>query len=215
MKNGLIGKKLGMTQVFDEKGNCIPVTVILAGPCSVVRIKTEEVDGYKAYVLGFNEVDSKKAERVLGKPEAGVFKKAGVKPTKVLKEFSFDNEYKVGDVITANFFTKGDAVDVQGTTRGRGFTGTIQRWNFSRIAMSHGAGPVHRHSGSKGANSTPSRVMPGKPMAGQYGGETQTILNLEVVGVDEAKNVLLIKGGIPGPKNSLVYVRKAVKAQKK
>ncbi len=204
---GIIGRKLGMTQIFNEKGLVVPVTVIEAGPCVVANLKTEAVDGYKAVVLGFQEVKDGK----LNKPEEGLFKKNKLKNYKHLAEFKFDEEKQIGDEIKASIFNKGEFVDVSGTTRGRGFTGVIQRHNQHRLKMTHGTGPVHRQPGSMGANSTPSRIMKGKNMPGQYGHEACTIQHLEVIQVDDAKNVLLIKGAVPGPKGSLVTVRTSVK----
>ena len=207
---GILGTKLGMTQVFGDKGVVIPVTVVQAGPCVVLQVKTEAIDGYNAIVVGFGE----KPKRLVNKPEQGAFKKAGTDPKRHRKEFRVDanHEFKVGDEIKADVFSEGDVVDVTAKTKGRGFTGVIQRWNYSRVGpMSHGTGPVHRHVGSMGANSDPSRVFKNKKMAGQYGNEKVTIQNLTVVKVDTAKNVLLIKGGIPGPEGALVTVRSAVK----
>jgi large subunit ribosomal protein L3 len=215
MVNAIIGRKLGMTQIFDEKGLCIPVTVIEAGKCPIVQIKTVENDGYSAAVLGFDEILEKRAEKLLNKPELGVFKKASVKPQRILKEVEIlDNAAKVGDIINADIFAKGQKVDIFGKSKGHGFTGAIKRHNFSRGRMSHGGGPVHRHAGSMGANSTPSRVMPGKKMPGHYGQENTAVQNLEVISVDIAKGVLLVKGGIPGAKGSVVVIKKAVKVKK-
>ena len=206
---GIIGRKLGMTQIFDEKGLFVPVTVIQAGPCVVANLKTKAVDGYDAVVLGFEEINEKKQN----KAEAGLFAKNKLKPMKYLREFDFGKEQKqIGDIITVNMFEKGQKVDVSGTTKGHGFSGVIYRWNFGRLKESHGTGPVVRHGGSTGANSTPSRVFPGKKMAGQYGNEKQTMQNLEVIKIDEAKNCILVKGAVPGPKNGLVIVKTAVKA---
>jgi len=210
---GILGTKLGMTQIFGDKGVVIPVTVVQAGPCVVLQVKTEAIDGYNAIVVGFGD----KPKRLTNKPEQGAFKKAGVDPKRHRKEFRVDagHEFKVGDEIKADTFAEGDVVDVTAKTKGRGFTGVIQRWNHSRVGpMSHGTGPVHRHVGSMGANSDPSRVFKNKKMAGQYGNEKVTIQNLTVVKVDTAKNVLLIKGGIPGPDGALVTVRTAVKSVK-
>ena len=209
MKKAILGKKLGMSQIFAADGTVIPVTVVEAGPCAVVQIKTVEKDGYAALKLGFGET----SEKSLTKPELGQFKKAGVKPCKVLKEFRLADlsSYTVGAEVKADVFAAGDKVDVTGTTRGRGYTGTIQRWNTHRLMATHGVGPVHRCVGSLGANSSPSRVFKNKKMAGQYGHEQVTIQNLEVVKVDAARNVLLIAGGIPGPKNSLVIVKNTCK----
>ena len=210
MKKAILGKKLGMTQIFDETGIMIPVTVIEAGPMTVLRNKTVESDGYKATVVAFEDLPEKK----VGKPEAGAFKKANVGPKKYIKEFKYDDEYEIGATITCEMFAAGDHVDVSGVTKGKGFSGAIKRWNQHRLKMTHGTGPVHRSLGSTGANSTPSKVINGLHMAGQYGHENVTILNLEVVKVDAGKNVLLLKGAVPGPKNGLVAVRESVKAPK-
>lgn len=209
MKKAIIGKKVGMTQVFMENGDCLPVTVILAGPCPVVAKKTAEKDGYVSAVLGFEAISEKK----LNKANLGQFKKANLEPMKTLKEFKLDNTaaLEVGTVLDVTQFVSGDKVDVCGTTRGRGFTGVIQRWNQARLRMTHGTGPVHREVGSMGANSDPSRVMKLKNMPGRYGHERVTIQNLQVVKVDKEKNVLLIKGAVPGPKGSLVTVINSVK----
>ena len=210
MKKAILGKKLGMTQIFDETGIMIPVTVIEAGPMTVLRNKTVESDGYKATVVAFEDLPEKK----VGKTEAGAFKKANVGPKKYIKEFKYDDEYEIGATITCEMFAAGDHVDVSGVTKGKGFSGAIKRWNQHRLKMTHGTGPVHRSLGSTGANSTPSKVIKGLHMAGQYGHENVTILNLEVVKVDAGKNVLLLKGAVPGPKNGLVAVRESVKAPK-
>ena len=206
MNKAIIGKKLGMTQVFLKDGTMVPVTVVKAGPCTVVQKKTVERDGYNSVQLGFEEV----AEKKLNKPELGHLKAAGVQP---LKEFDLSNadSLEVGQVIGCDVFAADDFVDVTGTTKGRGFSGVIKRWNFRRLKETHGVGPVHREVGSLGANSTPSRVFPGRKLPGQYGVEQVTVLNLKVVKVDKEKGVLLIKGAIPGPKGSVVYVRDAVK----
>ena len=209
MNKAIIGKKLGMTQVFLKDGTMVPVTVVKAGPCTVVQKKTVERDGYNSVQLGFEEV----AEKQLNKPELGHLKAAGVQPLKILKEFDLSNadSLEVGQVIGCDVFAADDFVDVTGTTKGRGFSGVIKRWNFRRLKETHGVGPVHREVGSLGANSTPSRVFPGRKLPGQYGVEQVTVLNLKVVKVDKEKGVLLIKGAIPGPKGSVVYVRDAVK----
>jgi len=208
MNKAIIARKLGMTQVFSPDGKVIPVTVVEAGPCPVVQVKTMERDGYTAVKLGFSEVDEKR----VSKPDLGQFKKAGVKPQKYLKEFRTDVEgVEVGTVITAETFAEGDKVDVSGLTRGRGFTGVIQRWNQHRLMETHGVGPVRREVGSMGANSSPSRVFKQKKMPGQYGHEMVTVQNLEIVKVDAARNALLIKGAIPGPKGSVVTITATVK----
>ena len=209
MNKAIIGKKLGMTQIFSADGKVIPVTVVEAGPCPVVQIKTKEKDGYEAVKVGFGKAE----EKTLNKPDNGQFKKAGVEPQKVLKEFRVDDlaKYSVGQVLTVETFAEGDKVDVVGLTKGHGFTGVIKRWNQHRLKMTHGVGPVHREVGSMGANSSPSRVFKNKHMPGQYGNERVTIQNLEVVKVDAARNVLLIKGAIPGPKGGIVTVTDSVK----
>mgnify|MGYP004474334155 FL=1 len=209
MNKAIIGKKLGMTQVFSADGKVIPVTVVEAGPCPVVQIKTTEKDGYAAVKVGFGKVE----EKDLNKPDNGQFKKAGVEPRKVLKEFKFDDcgKYAVGQSLTVETFAAGDHVDVVGLTKGHGFTGVIKRWNQHRLKMTHGVGPVHREVGSMGANSSPSRVFKNKRMPGQYGNERVTVQNLEIVKVDAARNVLLIKGAIPGPKGGIVTVTDSVK----
>lgn len=209
MKKGIIGKKLGMTQIFDEVGNVIPVTVIEAGPCPVVQKKTVENDGYSAVQLGFEDI----IERKLTKPEKGHLAKANVPFKKHLKEFKLDGaaDMNVGDVVKADTFEAGEKVDVTGITKGHGFTGAIKRWNHHRLRMTHGTGPVHRQVGSMGANSTPSRVYKNKKMAGQYGHEQVTILNLTVAKIDAEKNLVAIKGAVPGPKGSIVFIRSTVK----
>ncbi len=211
MNKAIIGRKVGMTQLFAENGELIPVTVVEAGPCPVVQVKTVENDGYAALKLGFIET----SEKALTKPELGQFKKAGVKPHKVLKEIRIDGaeSYEVGAELKADVFAAGDRVDVSGVTKGHGFTGVIKRWNQHRLKMTHGTGPVHREPGSMGPISAPSRVFKHKHLAGQYGVENVTIQNLEVVKVDLNRNVLLIKGAIPGPKGSIVTVKNSVKSK--
>ncbi|MBQ9735100.1 MAG: 50S ribosomal protein L3 [Clostridia bacterium] len=210
MNKAIVGKKLGMTQVFSADGKVTPVTVVLAGPCPVVQIKTVERDGYSAVKVGFEQVK----EKALNKPELGQFKKAGVAPCRHLKEFRLDSaaQYEVGKDITVEIFQDGDKVDVVGLTKGHGYSGVIKRWNQHRLMASHGVGPVHREVGSMGANSSPSRVFKNKRLPGQYGHEPVTIQNLEVVKVDVARNVLLIKGAIPGPKGGVVCISDSVKA---
>lgn len=210
MKKGIIGKKIGMTQIFDEGGAVIPVTVIEAGPCVVAQKKTAENDGYDAVQLGF--MDAKAAR--LNKPAAGHFEKAGVPAKKHLKEFRLEGSaaMNVGDVVTAETFAAGDKVDVTGITKGRGFTGAVKRWNHHTLCSTHGVGPIHREVGSMGANSTPSRVYKNKKMAGQYGNEQVTVLNLKVVKIDAEKNLIAIKGAVPGAKNGIVFLRDSVKA---
>ena len=209
MKKGIIGRKLGMTQIFDEKGNVIPVTVINAGPCTVVRKKTVEKDGYESVQLGFADI----AERKLNKPARGAFDKVGVSYKKYLAEFRLDDtaSLNIGDVITADVFAVGEKVDVSGTTKGRGFSGVIKRWGAHRLRMSHGTGPVHRQVGSMGANSDPSRVFKNKKMAGQYGNEKVTMLNLEIVKIDADNNLIAVKGAVPGSRGGIVFVRSTVK----
>ncbi len=209
MNKAIIGKKMGMTQIFSSDGKVIPVTVVVAGPCPVVQIKTVERDGYAALKLGFDEAK----EKALNKPELGQFKKAGVAPQRVLKEFRLEDlaSYNVGDVVTVEKFAQGDKVDVAGVTKGHGFSGVIKRWNHHRLKETHGVGPVHREVGSMGANSSPSRVFKNKLMPGQYGHENVTIQNLEIVKVDVARNALLIKGAIPGPRGGYVTIADSVK----
>lgn len=209
MKKGLIGKKIGMTQIFDEKGNMIPVTVIEAGPCVVVQKKTTENDGYEAVQIGYGDV---KANKVT-KPMGGHFKKADVAPKKVLKEFRLADTsvVNVGDILKADTFAAGDFVDVVGTSKGKGTAGAIKRWNFSRLKETHGSGPVARHAGSLGACSDPSRVFKGKKMAGHLGSERVTVQNLSVVKVDSENNLIAIKGSIPGPKGGIVVIADSVK----
>ena len=211
MINAIYGKKLGMTQIFDESGKVIPVTVIEAGPCVVTQKKTLEQDGYVSVQLGFENVKESK----LTKPEAGHLKKAGVEAKKHLKEFKLDAaEMNVGDVIKADTFAAGDKVDVVGTSKGHGYQGVVKRWNAGRTPMTHGGGPVHRHAGSMGSSSDPSRIFKGKIGAGQMGVEQVTIQNLDVVKVDSELNMLVIRGAIPGPKGGLVFVKSTVKNNK-
>jgi large subunit ribosomal protein L3 len=211
MKKGLIGKKIGMTQLFDENGKVIPVTVVEAGPCTVVQKKTVENDGYAAVQVGYGDV---KITRV-NKPEAGHFKKANVAPKKVLREFRLEDTdaLNVGDVLKADVFAAGDRVDVVGTSKGKGTAGAIKRWNFSRLKESHGTGPVARHAGSLGACSDPSRVYKGKKLAGHLGAERVTIQNLDVVKVDVENNLIAVKGAIPGPKGGIVILADTVKSK--
>ena len=209
MKKGIIGKKIGMTQVFDESGNVIPVTVIQAGPCTVVQKKTAEKDGYSSVQLGFAD---EKENRVT-KPVKGHFDKAGVGYKKVLKEFRLEDaeSLNVGDVIGVDTFEVGAGVDVTGISKGKGFAGTIKRYNGRRGPMTHGGGPTHRHAGSNGACSDPSRVMKGKMLPGHMGAVRVTVQNLDVVKVDTENNLLVVKGAIPGPKGSVVTVKSTVK----
>ncbi len=210
MKKGIIGKKLGMTQLFDEKGNVVPVTVVEAGPCVISQKKTVENDGYEAVQVGFGEI---KATR-LSKPMAGHFSKVDVAPKKHLREFRFEDcaSANVGDIIKADVFAAGEAVDVTGTSKGKGTAGVIKRWNFARLKETHGTGPVHRHAGSQGACSSPSRVFKGTKSAGRLGCERVTVQNLEVIKVDAENNIIAIKGAIPGPKGGIVMIADSVKA---
>ena len=210
MQKGLIGKKIGMTQIFDENGTMIPVTVIEAGPCVVVQKKTIENDGYTAAQLGYGEIKASKVTKPIG----GHFKKGGdIAPKKVLKEFKLaqPDSVNVGDILKADIFAAGEIVDVVGTSKGKGTAGTIKRWNFSRLKESHGSGPVARHGGSLGACSDPSRVYKGKKMAGHLGSERVTIQNLSVVKVDAENNLIAVKGSVPGAKGSIVVIADAVK----
>ena len=210
MKKGIIGRKLGMTQIFNEDGSVIPVTVIEAGPCPITQKKTVETDGYEAVQLAFEDI----REKLVSKPMAGHFKKAGIAAKRHLKEFRLDDisGLNVGDVIAADTFASGDKVDITGITKGHGYSGVIKRWNAHSLRATHGTGPVHRQPGSMGANSTPSRIYKNKKMAGQYGNEQVTVLNLEVVKVDTEKNLIAVKGAIPGAKGGIVFIRDSVKA---
>ena len=210
MKKGIIGKKIGMTQIFDESGKVIPVTVVEAGPCVVVQKKTVENDGYAAVQLGFGD---EKATRV-NKPIKGHFDKADAVYKKNLKEFRLEDceSVNVGDILKADTFAPGDMVDVSGTSKGKGFQGTIKRHNNSRLKETHGSGPVHRHAGSMGACSSPSRIFKGKGMPGQMGNEKVTVQNLEIVKVDAENNLIALKGAIPGPKGGIVSIVDSVKA---
>ena len=209
MKKGIIGKKIGMSQIFDENGNVIPVTIIEAGPCVVAQKKTVETDGYNSVQLGFEDVSEKK----LNKAVKGHFKKAGVSLKRHLKEFKLDNaaSMNVGDVITADTFVAGDRVDVTGTSKGHGYSGVIKRWNHHKLRMTHGVGPVHRQPGSMGSID-PARIFKNHKMPGQYGNEQVTVQNLDVVRVDADKNLIAVKGAIPGAKGGIVFVRNTVKA---
>lgn len=209
MKKGIIGKKIGMTQVFDEQGRVIPVTVIQAGPCVVVQKKTEEKDGYNSVQLGYGDVKEKHTT----KPLQGHFKKAGVELKKVLREFRLEAaaEMNVGDIVDVDTFAAGDSVDVTGISKGKGYAGTIKRYGGHRTPMTHGGGPVHRHAGSMGACSSPSRIFKGKKMPGHMGAVRVTVQNLDVVKVDTENHLIVIKGAIPGPKGSVVTVKNTVK----
>ena len=210
MQKAIIGKKVGMTQIFDESGKVIPVTVIEAGPCVVTQKKTTEKDGYNAVQLGFEDVKESK----LTKPELGHLKKAEVALKKHLKEFRVEKaaEMNVGDEIKASVFAVGDKVDVTGISKGHGYAGVIKRWNFQRLKETHGSGPVARHGGSNGACSSPSRVWKGLKMAGHLGAEKVTVQNLAVVKVDAENNLIAVKGAIPGPNGGTVVLRDSVKA---
>ena len=209
MKKGIIGKKIGMTQIFDEKGNVIPVTLIEAGPCVVAQKKTVEHDGYDAVQLGF--VDAK--EKHITKAEKGHFEKAGVSFKRHLKEFRLDDcsAINVGDVITADTFAAGEKVDITGITKGHGYSGCVKRWGHHILRMTHGTGPIHRQPGSMGVID-PARIFKNKKMPGQYGNEQVTVLNLKVVKIDSERNLIAVKGAIPGAKDGIVFVRDSIKA---
>ncbi|MEF9853147.1 MAG: 50S ribosomal protein L3 [Hydrogenoanaerobacterium sp.] len=210
MQKCIMGKKIGMTQLFDEKGKIIPVTVIEAGPCVIVQKKTTENDGYESLQVGFGEVSEKR----VNKPDKGHFAKSDVACKKHLREFRLDDcsVLSVGDIIKADAFTAGDKVDVSGTSKGKGYAGTIKRYGHHSLKDTHGTGPVHRHQGSLGACSDPSRVMKGKKLPGHMGVETVTIQNLDVVKVDAENNLIALRGAIPGPKGGIVYITDSVKA---
>lgn len=209
LKKAIIGKKVGMTQIFDETGKVIPVTVIEAGPCPVVQKKAKDKEGYTSVQLGFEEVEAKK----LSKPEKGHVEKAGVAPVKHLKEFRLENceGLDVGDVVKADTFAAGDKVDITGISRGKGYAGVIKRWGAQRTPTSHGGGPVHRHAGSMGSSTDPSRIFPGKIGAGHMGVEQVTVQNLDVVKVDPELNLIAVRGAVPGPKGGIVYIKNTVK----
>jgi len=209
MKKGIIGKKLGMTQIFADNGAAIPVTVIEAGPCFVVQKKTAEVDGYDAVQLGYADI----REKLVNKPSAGHFKKAGVSAKRHLKEFRLENaaDMNVGDVVAADTFAAGDKVDITGITKGRGYTGTVKRWGNHILRMTHGTGPIHRQPGSMGVID-PARIFKNKKMPGQYGNEQVTVLNLEVIKIDAEKGLIAVKGAVPGAKGGIVFIRDSVKA---
>lgn len=211
MKKGLIGKKIGMTQIFNEEGKVIPVTVIEAGPCVVSQVKTEETDGYNSIQLGFGAIKESK----VNKPERGHFTKANIAPARYLREFRVDSieDVKVGDELKADIFMAGDKIDIQGTSKGKGFQGVIKRHGQHRGPMGHGS-MYHRRPGSMGSTSTPGRVFKGKKLPGHMGKVTVTIQNLDVVRVDMDKNVILVKGSVPGPKGAILKVKSAVKASK-
>lgn len=213
MKKAIVGKKVGMTQVFSPDGRLLPVTVIQAGPCTVVQKKTVESDGYAAIQVGFDTIPEHRVKKLVNKPRAGHFKKAGVAPARKLRELRLENAdtYEVGQVLTADIFEAGEKVDVTGVSKGHGFTGVIRRWNQHTGPMAHGS-KYHRGVGSMGANSDPSRVFKNKHMPGQYGVEKVTIQNLSVVRVDKERHLLLVRGAVPGPNGGLLLVRGAVKA---
>ena len=210
MKKCIIGKKIGMTQLFDENGNIVPVTVVEAGPCVVVQRKTTESDGYEAVQIGFGAVSDKKLTKAL----RGHFAKADVAAKRVLREFRLEDlsAIAVGDIIKADTFAPGDKVDVCGTSKGKGYAGTIKRWHNHRLKETHGSGPVHRHAGSNGACSSPSRVFKGKRLPGHMGSQRVTVQNLDIVKVDAENNLIAIRGAVPGPKNGFVYITDSVKA---
>ena len=209
MKKGIIGKKLGMTQIFDEKGNVIPVTLIEAGPCVVAQKKTVANDGYDAVQLAYEDMKAKN----VNKAQLGHFKKAGITPKRHLKEFRLDDcsALEVGSVVTIDTFATGEKVDITGITKGHGYTGAIKRWNLAKLRMTHGVGPVHRQSGSMGVID-PARIFKNKKMAGQWGNEQVTILNLVAVKIDAEKNLIAVKGAVPGAKGGIVFIRDSVKA---
>ena len=213
MKKAILGKKIGMTQIFLKDGRLVPVTVVEAGPCTVTQVKTVESDGYEAVQVGFGELTEKRAQKLKNKPELGHFAKAGVSATRYLRELRLDDiaNLKVGDQIKVDVFAEGDKVDVSGTSKGHGYTGAIQRWNQHTGPMAHGS-KYHRGVGSLSANSDPSRVFKGKHMSGQYGNEKVTVQNLEVIRVDAERNLLLIKGALPGANGCLLAIRDSVKA---
>jgi large subunit ribosomal protein L3 len=210
MKKAIIGKKLGMTQIFAENGAVVPVTVIEAGPCVVTQKKTTETDGYEAIQVGYEDV----ADKHVNKPAKGHFAKAGVSAKKHLKEFRLEDTsaYNVGDVIAVDTFAAGEKVDVSGITKGHGYSGAVKRWGHHMLQATHGTGPIHRQVGSMGANSTPSRVFKNKKMAGQYGNENLTVLNLEIIKIDAEKNLIAVKGAVPGARGGIVVIRNSVKA---
>uniref|UniRef100_UPI003FEF9035 50S ribosomal protein L3 n=1 Tax=Gemmiger formicilis TaxID=745368 RepID=UPI003FEF9035 len=210
MQKGIIGKKLGMTQLFDANGKVVPVTIIEAGPCTVVQKKTVESDGYQAVQMGYGEVSAKK----VNKAAKGHFDKADVAPKRTLREFRFDDiaAVNVGDILKADVFAEGDKVDVVGTSKGKGYQGVIKRFGQHRLRESHGTGPVARHAGSNGSTSSPSRVFKGKRLPGHMGAVRVTVQTLSIVKVDAENNLIAIKGAIPGPKGSVVTIHDSVKA---
>ena len=208
MKKAILGRKLGMTHIFEDDGTVVPVTVVEAGPCVITQIKTKETDGYDAVQVGFGDI----REKLVNSPLQGHYNKAKVNYRRYLREFRFDNvnEYNVGDEIKADIFSAGDRVDVAGTSKGKGFTGPIKRWNQARGPMSHGS-RYHRGPGSMGSSATPGKVFKTKRLAGRKGGVRRTVQNLEIVKVDPERNLILIKGSIPGAKKGLVYIKETVK----
>ena len=213
MKKAIVGKKLGMTQIFLPDGRLVPVTVIQAGPCTVVQKKTMEKDGYEAVQFGFDQIPQNRVEKLVNKPEAGHFKKAGVAPMRALREFRLDDSasYEIGQTVKADVFAEGEAVDITGITKGHGYTGAIYRWNQHTGPMAHGS-KYHRGLGSMSANSDPSRVFKNKHMPGHYGVERVTVQNIEVVKVDAERSLLLVHGAVPGPKEGLLLIRNSCKA---
>lgn len=208
MEKAILGKKVGMTQIFSEKGEAVPVTVVKAGPMTVVQLKTTEKDGYSAVKVAFEDIEKRK----VNKADMGQFKKANCSPKRYLRELKLDKtDFEIGGEIKCDTFVEGDMVDVTGITKGHGFSGNIKRWNHHRLKMTHGVGPVHREVGSTGANSTPARKIKGLKSPGQYGHEQVTIQNLEIVKVDAARDVILIRGAVPGPRGSLLTVKSTVK----
>ena len=209
MQKAIIGKKVGMTQIFDENGKVIPVTVVEAGPCVVLQIKTEEKDGYSSVQLGFGDIK----EHRLSKPELGHIKKAGAIAKRHLKEFKLNDlsSINIGDELKADVFAVGDKVDITGISKGKGFAGPVKRHGIGRKSMTHGGGPVHRHMGSMGAAAWPSKIFKGKKMAGQMGAEQVTIQNLDIIKVDPELNMIAIKGAVPGPKKGMIYIKSTVK----
>ena len=209
MKKAIIGKKIGMTQIFDADGKVVPVTVIQAGPCVVVQTKSTDKEGYSSVQLGFEDA----VEKRLSKPEIGHFKKADLPLKKHLKEFRLEGDVQlnVGDIVSADTFAEGECVDVIGTSKGKGTAGVIKRWGFKMSFTSHGAGPIHRHGGSIGANTSPGKVVKGRKMAGHLGVEQVTVQNLDVVKIDTENNILAVRGAVPGPKGGIVYIKNTVK----
>ena len=213
MKKAIVGKKLGMTQIFLPDGRLVPVTVIQAGPCTVVQKKTKEKDGYEAVQFGFDQIPENRVEKLVNKPDAGHFKKAGVAPMRALREFRLDDcaSYEVGQTVKADVFAEGETVDISGITKGHGYTGAIYRWNQHTGPMAHGS-KYHRGLGSMSANSDPSRVFKNKHMPGHYGVERVTVQNISVVKIDAERSLLMVHGAVPGPKGGLLLIRNSCKA---